>query len=90
VVAGLSTIEIASLLDLKEAAVRQRLARARKQFQQLYTSESGEEVYDSTQSHSTPSTHPSDKESVEQQALDDTSQRLKLTTPPPKTWRSYA
>lgn len=42
VVAGLSTSEIATLLDLNEAAVRQRLSRARKQFQQAYTRESGE------------------------------------------------
>lgn len=46
VVGGLSTREIAAMLDLKEAAVRQRLARARKQFQQVYTYESGEEVFD--------------------------------------------
>ena len=46
VVGGLSSQEIADLLDMKEAAVRQRLARARKQFQQAYTHESGEEVFD--------------------------------------------
>jgi len=37
-----STREIASMLDLQEAAVRQRLARARKQFQQLYALENGD------------------------------------------------
>jgi len=42
---GLSSNEIATLLDLKEAAVRQRLARARKQFQREYLRESGEEVF---------------------------------------------
>ena len=42
VVSGLSAPEIASLLDINEAAVRQRLTRARKQFQQAYTRESGE------------------------------------------------
>lgn len=36
--------EIASMLDIEEAAVRQRLARARKQFQQLYTQIGGEEL----------------------------------------------
>ncbi|HLZ59126.1 MAG TPA: sigma-70 family RNA polymerase sigma factor [Ktedonosporobacter sp.] len=46
VVGGLSSQEIADLLSMKEAAVRQRLARARKQFQQAYTRESGEEVFD--------------------------------------------
>jgi predicted DNA-binding protein YlxM (UPF0122 family) len=42
-----STGEIARMLDLQEAAVRQRLARARKQFQQFYALESGEQVSDS-------------------------------------------
>lgn len=46
IVGGLSVSEIAALLDLKEAAVRQRLSRARKQFQQAYARESGEELYD--------------------------------------------
>jgi RNA polymerase sigma-70 factor (ECF subfamily) len=46
VVGSFSTIEIAEMLDLEEAAVRQRLVRARKQFQQLYAVESGEEVAD--------------------------------------------
>jgi RNA polymerase sigma-70 factor (ECF subfamily) len=44
IVAGLSSREIARLLDLGEAAVRQRLARARKLFQQLYLQESGEAI----------------------------------------------
>jgi RNA polymerase sigma-70 factor (ECF subfamily) len=44
IVAGLTSSEIAKLLDMKEAAVRQRLVRARQQFQQLYTQESGEDV----------------------------------------------
>lgn len=46
VVGGLSSGEIAQMLDLKEAAVRQRLARARKQFQQAYTQESGETLFE--------------------------------------------
>jgi RNA polymerase sigma-70 factor (ECF subfamily) len=48
IVGGLSSREIADILDLKEAAVRQRLARARKQFQLLYAQESGEEVIDNS------------------------------------------
>jgi RNA polymerase sigma-70 factor, ECF subfamily len=48
VVGGLSSREIADILDLQEAAVRQRLARARKQFQQLYAQESSEEVLDAS------------------------------------------
>jgi RNA polymerase sigma-70 factor, ECF subfamily len=42
IVGGLSTSDIAALLGVGEAAVRQRLSRARKQFQRLYTAESGE------------------------------------------------
>src|SRR5581483_8380471 len=42
-----SSGEIATMLDLQEAAVRQRLARARKQFQQFYALESGEQVDES-------------------------------------------
>ena len=43
-----STGEIATMLDLQEAAVRQRLVRARKQFQQFYAIESGEQLSDSS------------------------------------------
>lgn len=46
IVGDLSSSEIATMLDIKEPAVRQRLARARKQFQQEYTRESGEELFD--------------------------------------------
>ncbi len=42
VVGDFSSAEIARLLHLKEVAVRQRLARARKQFRHLYAVESGE------------------------------------------------
>ena len=48
VVGGLSISEMAQLLDLKEDAVRQRLTRARKQFQHEYARESGEEIVDSS------------------------------------------
>ena len=48
VVASFSTSEIASFLDIQEAAVRQRLARARKQFQQFYALESGESITSTT------------------------------------------
>jgi len=44
VVGGLSSHEIARALHLGEAAVRQRLTRARKQFQRLYLLESGEAI----------------------------------------------
>ena len=42
IVAGLSSHEIARALNLGEAAVRQRLSRARRLFQQIYSRESGE------------------------------------------------
>jgi RNA polymerase sigma factor (sigma-70 family) len=44
IVAGFSSGEIAALLDLKEATVRQRLVRARKAFQRLYAHECGEHL----------------------------------------------
>src|SRR6266566_294006 len=44
VVAGLSSHEIARVLDLGEAAVRQRLSRARRLFRALYLRESGEAI----------------------------------------------
>lgn len=64
VVASLSTAEIAALLDIQEAAVRQRLARARKQFQQFYALESGEAITDDT-SETNPAketTQPGDRD----------------------------
>ncbi len=42
IVGGLSSSEIAALLGVGEAAVRQRLSRGRQQFRSLYTVESGE------------------------------------------------
>jgi predicted ArsR family transcriptional regulator len=42
VVGGLSSQEIGSQLGLSQAAVRQRLSRARKLFQRFYRQESGE------------------------------------------------
>lgn len=51
VVGSFSTIEIAVMLDLEEATVRQRLVRARKQFQRLYALENGEEAFDNSQGY---------------------------------------
>jgi RNA polymerase sigma factor (sigma-70 family) len=42
IVGGLSSREVARALNLGEAAVRQRLSRARKLFQQIYLRESGD------------------------------------------------
>ncbi len=92
IIGGLSSSEIADTLGLKEAAVRQRLALARKQFQQLYSYESGTELLDSASSPTTPpgsaTQHISD-ERAECQSLNDAPQRLMLAHPP-TTWRSYA
>jgi len=52
IVGNFSSSEIARMLDLQEAAVRQRLARARIQFQQLYALENGEQITD----HGMPAT----------------------------------
>ena len=46
VIGQFSTREIAQMLEIEEAAVRQRLGRARKQFQHFYELESGEEIVD--------------------------------------------
>ena len=79
IIGGLSTGEIATLLDLKEAAVRQRLVRARKQFQQEYQRESGEEVLDTQNSHS--AYRSMDRHEVERTKNDSENslQRLALT-----------
>ena len=58
IIGNFSTSEIAHMLDLHEAAVRQRLVRARKQFQQLYALESGERISDSETSAAPTSTSP--------------------------------
>jgi len=46
VVGGLSSAEIAGILGLGEAAIRQRLSRARRQFRHLYAAESGDVLVD--------------------------------------------
>ncbi len=89
IVAGLNSNEIASLLDIKEAAVRQRIARARKQFQQTYEQESGEEIFDTTAHKLHNKTRPGGKESTRQQTSQDTSQRLSLMAQPLTMRRSY-
>lgn len=90
IVGGLSINEIAESLDMKEAAVRQRLVRARKQFQQVYAQESGEEVFDP--STSALSHKHSDMQKDRQgrsQPLSDKAQHLKLTINPSTSWSNY-
>lgn len=86
VVGGLSSGEIANMLELKEAAVRQRLVRARKQFQQEYTRESGEEIFDAQSAESThnSSLYCADRNHTERQLTDNANKphRLSLFTSP--------
>lgn len=93
IVGGLSMSEIASMLDLKEPAVRQRLSRARKLFQQAYTLESNEEVSDrTTSSRETPDMQEDDTHAYQnekdQKTLSDRSQRFMLAPRPSITWRT--
>ena len=88
IVGGLSIGQIAELLEMKEAAVRQRLARARKQFQQVYAQESGEEVFDpSTNALSHADTQKDTQE--RSQTLNDKAQRFNLTAHPSTPWSNY-
>ncbi|HWZ18390.1 MAG TPA: sigma-70 family RNA polymerase sigma factor [Ktedonobacteraceae bacterium] len=59
VIGQFSTREIAKMLEIEEAAVRQRLGRARKQFQSFYEHESGEEIVE--KSEATNNTNMSQK-----------------------------
>jgi RNA polymerase sigma-70 factor (ECF subfamily) len=90
VVGGLGPAEIASMLDMKEPAVRQRISRARKQFKELYEIESGEELFDGSQTVVSKSARADSEASVERHKGRDKPQRLALTTQPPTTWSSYA
>lgn len=54
IVAGCSHAEIARILNLEEATVRQRLSRGRRAFQALYTQESGEVIGVATQDRHLP------------------------------------
>ena len=76
IVGQFSTAEIARMLDIEEAAVRQRLVRARKQFQQAYAQVGGEELVDTPSSITAPDmsqnelpAHHSPIERVESRAL---------------------
>src|SRR5438128_7606366 len=78
IIGSFSTSEIAHMLDLQEAAVRQRLVRARKQFQQLNALESGERISDSETSaaptgriHRQTGKHQHSEECVENRAAQD-------------------
>lgn len=80
IIGGLSTSEIASMLDLNEPAVRQRLVRARKQFQLLYEQESGEQIVEHTPAQLTRQV--SKKKEKAQQTSAETPRRLLLSARP--------
>lgn len=71
IIGDFSTSEIAHMLDLQEAAVRQRLSRARKQFQQIYLLESGEEISDDQVPTPTASKKHSEKAAESRTAHDE-------------------
>lgn len=89
IVGGLSIQEVAELLEMKEPAVRQRLARARKQFQQIYAYENGTELFEPVQQEALP-TQRADTHRTEQDLPLDKSQRLSLATYSATPWSNYA
>ena len=96
IVGDLSTGEIAHMLGLQEAAVRQRLVRARKQFQQLYVLESSEQSSSGETSAPTAGMthrHASKQQNAGEQnraAVHDELQCSLLDTQPSLFWRNYA
>lgn len=97
IVGGLSSAEIADALMMKEAAVRQRLVRARKQFQQIYAYECDEELFivpgRGAASHEHAGTRQDNQEPAERQSLLRDAQephRLTLAPRTPTIWSSYA
>jgi RNA polymerase sigma-70 factor (ECF subfamily) len=94
IIGGLSTVEIADALMMKEAAVRQRLVRARKQFQQIYAYESGEELFvahdrDAT-SHDPAGIQQDDQEPAGRKNLSHDPHRVTLAPHTPTLRSSYA
>jgi len=91
VTGGLTTAQIADTLDLKEPAVRQRLTRARKQFQQLYAYESGEELVNTPgSSEVTDSLYSTDREGAESSAYARKPHHLSFNALPSTRRSSYA
>lgn len=91
IVGGLSNTEIATLLEMKEPAIRQRLARARKQFQQLYLQQSGEELVEPAHSvHTYSQAQNGEQNSGGSQTATNRQRHLSLHTlpTPPQTPRS--
>jgi RNA polymerase sigma factor (sigma-70 family) len=101
VVGDFSTAEIAGMLDLQEAAVRQRLARARKQFQQLYALENNEQpdngtpapastANDLSKQATTSQRHEHEEERVESRASTLQTLKPRFEIRPSNLGRTYA
>jgi RNA polymerase sigma-70 factor (ECF subfamily) len=97
IIGSFSTSEIARMLDLQEAAVRQRLVRARKQFQQLYGLENGERLSGSETSAAPTAKfdrqtakHEHSEEGVEDRAAQDELHRSLFDAHPSILRRNYA
>jgi RNA polymerase sigma factor (sigma-70 family) len=92
IIGQFSNSEIASMLNLAETAVRQRLVRARKQFQELYRLENGEEVYDLTSETSVA--RPAEANAENQQYRTERVESRELHTSrqahPSANWRNHA
>jgi len=88
IVAGLSTSQIAGLLEIKEDAVRQRLTRARQQFRQVYEYESKEHLVSSSPQDNSE-THQAGKDRTAPQSMVSAPGRLTLAIRPLTTRSSY-
>lgn len=92
IIGQFSNSEIASMLNLAETAVRQRLVRARKQFQELYRLENSEEVYDLTSEM--PVARPAEAGAENQQYHTERVESRELhahkQAHPSATWRNHA
>ncbi len=88
IIAGLSTSQIADLLEIREDAVRQRLSRARQQFRQVYEYESKEYLVPSSP-HDNSEAQKTGQDHAAQQSTVSLPSRLTLAVYPPTTRSGY-
>jgi RNA polymerase sigma-70 factor (ECF subfamily) len=88
IVADLSISQIADLLEIREDAVRQRLARARQRFRQVYEYESKEHLVPSSP-HDNSEVHQTGKDRTAQQSTVSLPDRMTLAVRPPTIRSSY-
>jgi RNA polymerase sigma factor (sigma-70 family) len=86
IVAGLSTSQIADLLEIREDAVRQRLSRARQQFRQVYEYESKEQLIPSSPLDNSEAHQTGQDRAARQSTVSD---RVTLVVHPPTIRSSY-